>query len=91
MTKADGPLHRIFLRVVDHLDYLVTLTRLRILDALTGPLPETTADRERGRDRERLRRAFPEIQIQPEGARHDEFPPADRFTNRQLITAARSP
>jgi len=44
---TDGPFHRLFWRAVDHLDYLVTLARLRILDALAGPLPETPADRQR--------------------------------------------
>jgi hypothetical protein len=46
--------------VADELDYLLTLARLRILDALAGPLPETPADRQR--DRERIARAFPEIE-----------------------------
>ena len=59
---ADGLLERLFWRVVDHLDYLVTLTGLRILDALAGPPPETPADRQRERDRETLKRAFPEIE-----------------------------
>ena len=45
MTK--GPLRRLFWRVVDQLDYLLTLASLRILDALAGPLPETEADRQR--------------------------------------------
>jgi hypothetical protein len=63
---ADGPLARLFWRVTDEFDYLVTLTRLRILDALAGPEPETPADRRRQEDRERLRRAFPEIE--PRGA-----------------------
>jgi hypothetical protein len=57
-----GRLRRLFWRVADALDYLVTLLRLRILDALAGPLPETPADQQRARDRERLRRAFPEIE-----------------------------
>jgi hypothetical protein len=48
--------------VADDLDYLVTLTRLRVLDAIVGPLPETPADQQRGQDRERLRKAFPEIE-----------------------------
>jgi hypothetical protein len=46
---ADGTLRRSFWRVADQLDYLVTLARLRILDALAGPLPETMADRQRQR------------------------------------------
>jgi hypothetical protein len=51
---TDGPLRRLFWSVTDQLDYLVTLGRLRILDALAGPLPETPADRQRQRDRERI-------------------------------------
>jgi hypothetical protein len=34
----------LFWRVADQLDYLLTLARLRILDALAGPEPETPAD-----------------------------------------------
>jgi hypothetical protein len=56
-----GPLRRLFWRVADDLDYLWTLAMLRILDALAGPLPETEADRQRARDREGIKRAFPEI------------------------------
>ena len=58
---ADGRLRKLFWRAAGQLDYVVTLARLRILDALAGPLPETPADRQRDRDRERLRRAFPDI------------------------------
>jgi hypothetical protein len=59
---ATGRLRRLFWRVADDLDYLWTLATLRILDWLAGPLPETPADQQRDRDRERLRRAFPEIE-----------------------------
>jgi hypothetical protein len=48
--------------VVDCLDYLVTLASLRFLDALAGPEPETPADQQCERDRERIERAFPEIE-----------------------------
>jgi hypothetical protein len=41
---ADGPLRRLFWRVADALDYLVTLVRLLILDAIVGPEAETPAD-----------------------------------------------
>ena len=44
---ADSPLRCLFWRVADTLDYLLTLTRLRILDALAGPEPETPADQQR--------------------------------------------
>jgi len=47
---ADGRLRQLFWRVADDLDYLVTLVRLRILDALAGPLPERSADRQRERE-----------------------------------------
>ena len=59
---ADGTLRRLFWRVADRLDYLVTLARLRILDALAGPSPETPADGQRRRDRQRIKKAFPEIE-----------------------------
>jgi hypothetical protein len=35
----DSGLRRFFWRIVDHLDYVLTLVRLRILDAVAGPLP----------------------------------------------------
>ena len=35
--------HALLLRI-DHFDYLLTLARLRILEVLAGPLPETPAD-----------------------------------------------
>jgi hypothetical protein len=54
-------LGRIFWRIADGLDYALTLARLRILDALTGPLPETPEDQQRERHRDRLERAFPKI------------------------------
>jgi hypothetical protein len=59
---TDTRLGRLLLRVADDLDYLLTLVRLRILDALAGPEPETPADRQRKRDRERIEKAFPTIE-----------------------------
>jgi hypothetical protein len=45
---AEGPKARLFWRVADELDYLLTLTRLRILARRAGwSLPETPADRRR--------------------------------------------
>jgi hypothetical protein len=58
----DRHLGRLFWRVADQLDYVVTLARLRILDALVGPLPETPGDGQRERDRDRIKRAFPDIE-----------------------------
>jgi hypothetical protein len=60
---ADGPAARLFWRVADALDHLLTLARLRILDALAGPDPETVADRLR--ERKRIRAAFPKIHEEP--------------------------
>jgi hypothetical protein len=57
-----GRLRRLFWRAADDLGYLWTLATLRTLDRLAGPLPETEADRQRARDQERLRKAFPEIE-----------------------------
>jgi hypothetical protein len=65
---TDSPLRRLFWRVVDALDYLLTLVRLRILDALAGPEPETPADLRRKRDREQLERAFPMLDCKEPGA-----------------------
>jgi hypothetical protein len=50
-------------RVFDRLDYLITYTRLRILDWVYGPEPPTPADELRKRDRDRLRKAFPKVDI----------------------------
>jgi hypothetical protein len=66
---ATGRLRRLFWRVADDLDYLWTLAALRILDRLAGPLPETPADQQRARDRERLEKAFPTIE--PRGGRRN--------------------
>ena len=48
---ADRPLRHLFWRVADALDYLWTLATLCILDGLAGPLPETPAHQQRGRER----------------------------------------
>ena len=50
-------------RVLDHLDYVITHTRLRILDWMDGPEPPMPADEQRERDRDRLRKAFPKVDI----------------------------
>jgi hypothetical protein len=52
---------RLLWRVADHLDHLLTLARLRFLDALAGPESEMDGDQQRQRDRERIERVFPEI------------------------------
>jgi len=59
---ADRRTAWLYWRALDGVDYWLTLAGLRILDALAGPLPETTADQRRERERERLERVFPEIE-----------------------------
>jgi hypothetical protein len=65
---SEGPLRRLFWRLADDLDYLLTLVMLRIVDAVAGAEPETPADHQRKRDREQLERAFPEINCKEPGA-----------------------
>ena len=48
---------RTFWRALDALDYRVMQARMRVVDALCGPEPETEADRRRGCNREPWRRA----------------------------------
>ena len=62
MAILDAGIRRFFWRVVDGLDYWLTLTNLRILDALAGSELETPADLQRRHDRERIERAFPKIE-----------------------------
>jgi hypothetical protein len=57
----DTGMRRFIWRIADGLDYALTLARLRILDALTGPLPGTSEDQQRKRRRDRLEKAFPKI------------------------------
>ena len=47
-------LGRILWRIADGFDYMLTLARLRIVDAPTGPLPETPEDQQRERRRDQL-------------------------------------
>ena len=55
-------LGRLLWRIADGLDYVLTLVRLRILDAVAGPEPETSADQRREAGRKRIERAFPKIE-----------------------------
>jgi hypothetical protein len=58
---VDGPLGRIVWRVIDAADYWLMQARLGRVDAVRGPVPPTVADEMRKAERERLRKAFPEI------------------------------
>jgi len=55
--------HLLFSRALDRLDYLITYARLRVLDWVYGPEPPTPADELRERERDRLRKAFPKVDI----------------------------
>jgi hypothetical protein len=66
VAMAGGRLRRLFWRVTDALDYLLTLARLRVLDTLAGPEPERPADQQRAR--ERIERAFPRLDGDEPGA-----------------------
>jgi hypothetical protein len=45
------------------LDYVIRLAILRILDWVCGPVPPTPADEQREREHDRLRKAFPKVDI----------------------------
>jgi len=51
---TDGLLRRFFWPALDVLDYWLTLTGLRTLDALAGPETQTAADHQRECDRDRM-------------------------------------
>jgi hypothetical protein len=53
--------------VIDRIEYSVTSLRLAILDWIYGPEIPTPADREREAQKERLRQAFPLIEIDGKG------------------------
>jgi hypothetical protein len=50
---ANGPLALLFWCAVDWLDYWITQARFWVVDAVCGPEPETEADQQWSRDRER--------------------------------------
>jgi hypothetical protein len=54
-------------RFLDWLRDLPTLAGLWLLDRVAGPYPETEADRIRERRKERLRRAFPDVDVDGTG------------------------
>jgi hypothetical protein len=50
-------------RALDHLDYVITYTRLRILDWIRGPEPPTPADEQRERDHEPLGKEILDVSV----------------------------
>jgi hypothetical protein len=61
VLRYDMLTHRLVSLALDRLDYLITSTRLRVLDKIWGPEPLTSADESRERERDRLRKAFPKV------------------------------
>jgi hypothetical protein len=57
----------LYAQIADRIDYAVTSARLAILDRLAGPMPKTWADNIRERERERLQKAFPEVDVDGTG------------------------
>ena len=53
--------------LADGIGYAWALARLSVLDRIAGPLPATEADDAREHARDRLRQAFPEVDIDGAG------------------------
>jgi len=63
---------RLIYTALDRAGCLIIVAQLRVLDWLTGPLPETTTDRAIREQGERLRKAFPKTDFDgPTPGRHD--------------------
>ena len=62
VQMLDG-LFRFWRGRADRADYFVTLARLRVLDWLARPEPETPADQQRERERQQIKKAFPKIEL----------------------------
>jgi hypothetical protein len=54
---------RLLWTALDRIDYAAGVARCWVVDLIYGPEPPTLADEKRDADRERLRRAFPNIDI----------------------------
>lgn len=66
-VDAEARLRKIWRQIIGHLDYAITLARLWVYDRIAGPFPMTGADGLREHRKERLRRAFPDIDIDGTG------------------------
>jgi len=62
LTVRTG-IRRLMWQLVDRIDYATSAVRLRMFDWLRGPEPRTVADEIRERRRERLRKAFPTLNL----------------------------
>jgi len=56
-------IRRLMRQLVDRIDYATCAVRLRMFDWLHGPEPRTVAGEIRERRRERLRKAFPTLNL----------------------------
>ena len=63
---------RLFWKALDRIDYAAGVARCWVVDLIYGPEPPTLADEKREADHERLRRAFPNIDIDGSIATTDE-------------------
>jgi hypothetical protein len=72
-VEQDMPYHNLFSRTLDHLDYLITYARLRVLDWVCGPEPLTPADKRREREHDRLRKSFPKVDIDGQHRQEEQF------------------
>jgi hypothetical protein len=73
-TVTTTLLRRLFSRIPGIVDYRFTSARLWLLDRWLGPLPETPTDRAIREEGERLRKAFPQIDL--DDPRPRTIPPA---------------
>jgi hypothetical protein len=69
MNRGESAMREAWQRLVDVIDYAATSVRLRVLDRIAGPVPETEVDRIREAEKERLQRTFPAVDIDGTGAR----------------------
>jgi hypothetical protein len=79
---------RFFLEALDRVDYAVTLSRCWAVDLIYGPEPPTPADRERDAEHERLRKAFPVIDLDGRIAVDEERHERAQSMPNHLLTAS---
>jgi hypothetical protein len=51
------------LGILDRVDYVAIVARCWLVDLIYGPEPATPADKKREADHERLRKAFPDVDL----------------------------
>jgi hypothetical protein len=81
-------LARLFWEALDRVDYAVTLARCWAVDLIYGPEPPTLADKQREADYERLRKAFPFINLDGTIAVDEERQERAQSMPNHLLTAS---